>query len=192
MLRPCMVLMETAIFYILAGVMIVATLFAITERHTVHAIVYLVSSFFALAVIFYLLGAPLVAVFEVIIYAGAIMVLFLFVIMMLDLGHPERVQSPGSRDWWPALILGGILLAATVTLLAVHPPETVHAGMSVDIRQFSRVLFRNYGIAVEVVSMQLLFALVGALYLGRGRTPSPPAPLREEESDRRPGEGVPP
>jgi NADH-quinone oxidoreductase subunit J len=161
--------MEATIFYILAAVTVVATVFAITERHTVHAIVYLVTSFFALAVIFYLLGAPLVAVFEVIIYAGAIMVLFLFVIMMLDLGHPEKVRGPALREWWPALLLGTIILAATATLLAAHPPPVMKKWGYADIRQFSRVLFREYGIAVEVVSMQLLFALVGALYLGKRR-----------------------
>jgi NADH-quinone oxidoreductase subunit J len=161
--------METVLFYILAAVMLVATLFAITERHTVHAIVYLVTSFFALAVLFYLLGAPLVAVFEVIIYAGAIMVLFMFVIMMLDLGHPEKVRGPGSRDWWPAVLLGAILLAATATLLAAHIPAAAGNQGYADVRQFGQVLFRKYGIAVEVVSMQLLFALVGALYLGKRR-----------------------
>ncbi len=160
--------MEQTIFYILAAVIVIATLFAITERHTVHAIVYLVTSFFALAVVFYLLGAPLVAVFEVIIYAGAIMVLFLFVIMMLDLGHPEKVARPGWRDWWPAALLGGVLLAATIMLCATHPPSTAGGGAS-GVRDFARCLFQQYGIAVEVISMQLLFALVGALYLGRRR-----------------------
>ena len=119
--------------------------------------------------LFYLLGAPLVAVFEVIIYAGAIMVLFMFVIMMLDLGHPEKVQGPGSRDWWPAVLLGAIILAATATLLADHPPAAIGNQGYADVRQFGLMLFRKYGIAVEVVSMQLLFALVGALYLGRRR-----------------------
>jgi NADH-quinone oxidoreductase subunit J len=161
--------LEATIFYILAAVTVIATVFAITERHTVHAIVYLVTSFFALAVIFYLLGAPLVAVFEVIIYAGAIMVLFLFVIMMLDLGHPEKVRGPDPRDWWPALFLGGIILASTVALVLVRAPSAAGVASPVDIRSFSRVLFQKYGVAVEVVSMQLLFALVGALYLGRRR-----------------------
>ncbi len=160
--------MEATIFYILALVTVIATVFAITEKHAVHAIVYLVTSFFALAVIFYLLGAPLVAVFEVIIYAGAIMVLFLFVIMMLDLGHPEKAKRPGRRDWWPALILGAITLGAALSLFAAHPPA-VAAGASFVIRDFAATLFQRYGIAVEVISMQLLFALVGALYLGRRR-----------------------
>src|SRR6516165_4003227 len=112
--------METTLFYILAAVTVVATVFAITEKHAVHAIVYLVTSFFSLAVIFFILGAPLVAVFEVIIYAGAIMVLFLFVIMMLDLGHPEKARRPGSRDWWPAVFLGGVTLAAAFSLVAAR------------------------------------------------------------------------
>ncbi len=159
--------MEQAIFYILAAVTVIATLFAVTEKHAVHAIVYLVTSFFALAVIFHLLGAPLVAVFEVIIYAGAIMVLFLFVIMMLDLGHPEKVRLPGIRDWWPALLLGGITLAAVLVLTITRRPVVTEMVAQVSVRDFSRILFQKYGIAVEIISMQLLFALVGALYLGR-------------------------
>src|SRR5512137_1724261 len=112
--------MEQTLFYILAAVAVIATVFAITEKHAVHAIVYLVTSFFSLSVIFYLLGAPLVAVFEVIIYAGAIMVLFVFVIMMLDLGHPEKAERPGGSDWWPALVLGVLTLGAALVLFAAH------------------------------------------------------------------------
>jgi NADH-quinone oxidoreductase subunit J len=160
--------MEQTIFYILAIVTVIATLFAITEKHAVHAIVYLVTSFFSLSVIFYLLGAPLVAVFEVIIYAGAIMVLFLFVIMMLDLGHPEKAVRPGGSDWWPAVVLGAIILGANLVLCIARPP-VFPVGVSFSTRDFAFVLFRKYGIAVEIISMQLLFALVGALYLGRRR-----------------------
>jgi NADH-quinone oxidoreductase subunit J len=160
--------MEQTLFYILAVVTVVGTLFAITEKHAVHAIVYLVTSFFSLSVIFYLLGAPLVAVFEVIIYAGAIMVLFMFVIMMLDLGHPEKAQRPGGRDWWPAFVLGAITAVAAL-ILCTAGTGTVPVPGVLGIRDFSFVLFRKYGIAVEIISMQLLFALVGALYLGRRR-----------------------
>jgi NADH-quinone oxidoreductase subunit J len=160
--------MEQIFFYILAAVVVIATVLAITDRHTVHAIIFLATSFFGLAGIFYLLGAPLVAVFEVIIYAGAIMVLFLFVIMMLDMGQPGKVQSRALREWWPALLLGMIILGAMATLFVTHlPAETLEKWSYTDARHFSRVLFRKYGVAVEVVSMQLLFALVGALYLGR-------------------------
>jgi NADH-quinone oxidoreductase subunit J len=158
--------MEQIVFYILAAVVLIATLFSITEKHAVHAIIYLATSFFALAVIFYLLNAPLVAVFEVIIYAGAIMVLFLFVIMMLDLGHPEKLLLPGMRDWGPALLLGLVTLGAFIALV-LHQPHTSVDISPVSIRDFAGVMFRKYGVAVEIVSMQLLFALVGALYLGR-------------------------
>lgn len=163
--------MEQIFFYIIAAVVVIATLLAITERHAVHAIIFLATSFFGLAAIFYLLGAPLVAVFEVIIYAGAIMVLFLFVIMMLDMGNPDKVRGPTFRDWWPALIMGCIILGSVVTLFATHFSETLAQWSYTDARHFSRIMFQRYGVAVEVVSMQLLFALVGALYLGRRKKP---------------------
>jgi NADH-quinone oxidoreductase subunit J len=158
----------TSLFYLLALVAVVATLFCITERHPVHAVIYLVTSFFSLAVIFYLLSAPLVAAFEVIIYAGAIMVLFLFSIMMIRPEETEVNLHPGLRDWWPALLIGGILLGASATLVISRPfpAGRVNPG---DIHDFARVLFQKYGVAVEIVSLQLLFALVGALYLGRRR-----------------------
>ncbi|MEA5115838.1 MAG: NADH-quinone oxidoreductase subunit J [Geobacteraceae bacterium] len=159
--------MEQTVFYILAALVIVATLLAVTERHAVHAIVYLATSFFGLAVIFYLLAAPLVAVFEVIIYAGAIMVLFLFVIMMLDLGHPEKMRMPGPLDWWPALFLGSAILVSFAVLAATAPARSAAVPGGAGIRELAVTMYRNYGIAVEIVSLQLLFALVGALYLGR-------------------------
>lgn len=159
--------MEQTIFYILAALVFAATLFAITERHAVHAIVYLATSFFGLAVIFYLLAAPLAAVFEVIIYAGAIMVLFLFVIMMLDLGHPEKMRMPGPFDWWPALILGSAILVSFALLASAAPARNADVQGGIGIRELAVTMYRNYGIAVEIVSLQLLFALVGALYLGR-------------------------
>ena len=166
--------MEQVLFYILAAVVVIATIFSISEKHAVHAIIYLVTSFFALATIFYLLGAPLVAAFEVIIYAGAIMVLFLFVIMMLDLGHPENVPMPNSRDWWPALLLGAVTLGSLAVLVAGRSPLPAGNPGQVSIRDFSVMMFSKYGVAVEIISMQLLFALVGALDLGKRRR-SPPA-----------------
>jgi NADH-quinone oxidoreductase subunit J len=161
--------LEATLFYIFAALTIIGTLLAISERHAVHAIVYLVTSFFALAAIFYLLGAPVVAMFEVIIYAGAIMVLFLFVIMMLDLGHPEKARRPGHREWWPAILLTGITLAALTLLFTVHGAPGTPGARGIGVREFAAALFQRYGIAVEIISMQLLFAVVGALYLGRRR-----------------------
>lgn len=160
--------MEQIIFYILAAVAVTGTLLAITEKHPVHAILYLVTSLFSMAVIFYLLAAPLVAAFEVILYAGAIMVLFLFVIMMLDLGHPEKGLSPHWREWLPALLLAAISIGALVTVIVSR--HTAAAGVpvpSLSIREVAQRLFQEHGLAIELISLQLLFALVGALYLGK-------------------------
>jgi len=156
------------LFYILAAVMILATLLAITERHPVHAIVYLVTSFFALAAIFYLLAAPLVAMFEVIIYAGAVMVLFMFVIMMLDLGHPDEAKRPSLLIWVLPLLLTAVILSSVVSAATLRSLQG-GAGVEIGIREFAAALFGRYGVAVEIISMQLLFAVVGALYLGRKR-----------------------
>ncbi len=161
--------MEQGLFYILASVTVIATIFAITEKHPVHAIVFLVTSFFALAVIFYLLTAPLIAVFEVIIYAGAVMVLFMFVIMMLDLGSPEDAERPSLMHCLPALLMSGIILAALILVISNRSsgiPDGMHL---VSIKDFALTLFTKYGVAIEIISMQLLFAIVGVLYLGRRR-----------------------
>lgn len=182
--------MEQIIFYILAAVAIIATLLAITEKHPVHAILYLVTSLFSMAVIFYLLMAPLVAAFEVILYAGAIMVLFLFVIMMLDLGHPEKGLSPHWREWLPALVLSTISIGSLVIVIVARHATTAAAVAMPTIREVAARLFQEHGLAVELISLQLLFALVGALYLGRQKAPSPPAPLPEGEGGQRPGEGI--
>ena len=161
--------MIQALFYILAAVMTTATLFAITEKHPVHAIVYLVTSFFALAAIFFLLAAPLVAMFEVTIYAGAIMVLFMFVIMMLDPGRSDVARRPGLRHWLPALLFAGIILASLLFAASLHPAAATAVNAGSGVKEFSLTLFQRYGVAIEIISMQLLFAVVGALYLGRRR-----------------------
>ena len=158
--------MEQVIFYTGAAVALAGTLLAVTEKHPVHAIMYLVTSLFSMAVIFYLLMAPLVAVFEVIIYAGAIMVLFLFVIMMLDMGHPEKGRSPGWREWLPALLMAVVSIGSLTAVVLAHPAGG-DGGAAPPLREVAARLFREHGLAVELISLQLLFALAGALYLGR-------------------------
>ena len=160
-------MIEQIIFYILAATAVIATLLSITEKHPVHAILFLVTSLFSMAVIFFLLMAPLVAAFEVILYAGAIMVLFLFVIMMLDLGHPEQGLAPGWKEWLPALLIALVSIAALVTVIVSGHTSGAASIAMPAIREVAIRLFREHGLAVELISLQLLFALVGALYLGR-------------------------
>ena len=86
------------IFYSTAVIAVVATLLMITRHNAVHALLYLIISSLSMAIIFYLLGAPFAAVLEVIIYAGAVMILFVFVVMMLNLGHRSVEQEAA---WMP-------------------------------------------------------------------------------------------
>ncbi|MFP4350328.1 MAG: NADH-quinone oxidoreductase subunit J [Desulfococcaceae bacterium] len=158
----------TILFYILAALIIVTTGLAITRRNMVHTIVYLVFSFFGSAMLFYLLGAPLLAALEVIIYAGAIMILFLFIIMMLKEEAPESQLFP-FRQWLPATLLGFAYLVLGSLLVVSADPET---GEPLQIAtaspaMFGEYLFRTHWLAIEIASLLLLIALVGALRLGR-------------------------
>ena len=156
-----------AVFYILAGVILIATGLAITRRNLVHSVIYLIISFFGSAMIYYLFGAPLLAALEVIIYAGAIMVLFLFIIMMLRV-EPSRLRRPSLRQWLPAGGLGFVYLAVTILVVSTDPgSQTTLETALAKPRVFGKFLFQRYWLSVEIVSFLLLIALIGALYLGR-------------------------
>lgn len=166
--------MATIVFYILGFITVIATLLAITRRNPVHAVIYLVNSFFALALLFYLLGAPLVAAWEVIIYAGAIMVLFLFIIMMLELAPASEAARIGPTwlQWVPVLVLALVLVSCTLMLIGLD--TSVSQGVPhwyATPRDFGYALFGKYALAVKVISFQLSFAAVGAFYLGKSDAP---------------------
>jgi NADH-quinone oxidoreductase subunit J len=157
------------VFYLLAAASLTATLLCVTRTSPVHAVIYLVHAFFDLALIFYLLGAPLVAAWEMIIYAGAIMVLFLFIIMMLELAPGGKQLAVDSSRWIPVLLLSLVTLACTVVLIVLDPSATGSgAAYHATPRDFGTALFDRYALAVQVVSFQLLFAAVGAYYVGKG------------------------
>jgi len=155
------------IFYGLAAVILGATLAAVTRRNLVHAVVYLIISFFGTAAVYYLLGAPFLGILEVIIYAGAIMVLFLFIIMMLRVERQAEYRF-SLGQWLPAAILGLMFLVLVALLVSTDPGAG--AGLTaatVSPRVFGRFLFQRYWLAVEIVSFLLLIVLIGALVLGR-------------------------
>ena len=160
--------MATVLFYILGFTMLAATLLCITRRNPVHAVIYLVAGFFALALMFYLLGAPLVAAWEVVVYAGAIMVLFLFIIMMLGLAPQETPEGPGWQRWGPLVLLSSSMMVCTLLLIFQDPLASKEIGEYYLAPQaLGEALFGRYALAVEVVSFQLLFATIGAYILGR-------------------------
>lgn len=156
------------IFYIAGAVAIVSTLLMITRMNAVHALLYLIVSLLAVAVVFYAVGAPFVAALEVIIYAGAIMVLFVFVVMMLNLGEravaAERsLIKPGM--WLGPAILSAVLFAEVASLLASGAAAENRPG-SVGPKQVGAALMGPYLIGVELASILLMAGLVGAYHLG--------------------------
>jgi len=157
------------VFYISAAAACVATFMVVTRPNAVHALLYLTVSLLAVAMTFFSLGAPFVAALEVIIYAGAIMVLFVFVILMLDLRgqavqQERRLLRPAA--WAGPAILGLVLLAEWVYTFARAGATANLAGQSTP-KQVAEALFGPYVLGAELASMLLLAALVGATHLAR-------------------------
>jgi NADH-quinone oxidoreductase subunit J len=158
------------LFYAAAAVAVISTLMVITRSNAVHALLYLVVSFLAVAVVFFLLGAPFIAALEVIIYAGAIMVLFVFVVMMVQVGAPRPPQQPWIhlRAWAGPVLLSLVLFGEflyVLTARGIHPLRP----SEVPPKVIGLSLFSTYLLGVELGAMLLLAAVVGAFRLGRQR-----------------------
>ena len=155
-------------FYISGAIAIVSTAMVITRLNAVHALLYLIVSLLAVALVFFTLGAPFVAALEVIIYAGAIMVLFVFVMMMLDLG-PQAVDQ--ERQWFTPRVWGGpavlaAILLAELAFVLVQLERPSIGIASVGPQEVGVALFGPYVLGVELASMLLLAGLVGTYHLG--------------------------
>jgi NADH-quinone oxidoreductase subunit J len=155
-------------FYIAGGVAVVATLLAITRLSAVHALLYLAVSLVAAGVVFYTLGAPFVAALELVVYAGAIMVLFVFVVMMLNLGSraTEAERALVTRGAWTGPLALAIVLLAEMAYLALRAKTGAHSGTMVEPKQVALALYGPYALGVELASMLLLAGLVAAYHLG--------------------------
>lgn len=157
------------IFYIASIIAIVATLLVITSKNTVHALLYFIVSLLAVSVIFYLLGAPFMAALEVIIYAGAIMVLFVFVIMMLNLGKEIEKREKEwlrPRAWIGPSVLCLILLAELIYTLYSQGIPGGHTGV-ISPKQVGEALFGPYVLGVELTAMLLMSGIIGAYHIGK-------------------------
>ena len=156
-------------FYLTSAVAVIATLMVITRHNVIHALLYLVVSFLAIAVAFYLLGAPFVAALEVIIYAGAIVVLIIFVIMMLNLKQ-EAVEQ--EKQWMGGgitvgpVLLSVILLGELLYIIVGGESSTANFKM-VDAKAVGLSLYGPYVIGVELCGILLMSGIVGAYHLGR-------------------------
>ena len=155
-----------AVFFIAAAVALASTILVIVQRNAVHALLYLIISLFAVAVIFLVLGAPFAAALEVIIYAGAIMVLFVFAVMLVGAG----TASVPRTAWIGPALLGAVLLAeiAYVLVYGGHAGALVSApAQDVSPKQVGTSLIGSYLLGVEVAAFILLAGLIGTYRLGR-------------------------
>lgn len=157
-----------AIFYVAGGVAILSTGLAISRSNAVHALLYGVVSLLAVALAFFTLGAPFAAALEVIIYAGAIMVLFVFVIMLLNLGpealRQERLWLPLS-NWVGPSVLAAILMAELVYVI-LHEAPPIPSAQVITPQALSLTLLGPYLLGVELASFVLMAGLVAALHAG--------------------------
>ena len=172
-------MLETVTFYLLAGLAIIASALVIGQRNPMYSVLLLIASFAGLSGLYILLDAPFVAVAQIIIYAGAIMVLFLFVVMLLnapqedgaewDRTHPLR--RPGMARIG-ALLAGVLVLQlawALVRVTELDAPVGSQAGPATvsSVRELGRVLFSRHAFAFEATSVLILVAMVGAVVLAR-------------------------
>jgi NADH-quinone oxidoreductase subunit J len=175
---------ELPLFYVfhfyLFGIIAVASAVAfVTRKSPVAAALWLVNTMFSLAALYVLLDAQFIGVIQVLVYAGAIMVVFLFVIMLLNLGHASDIADARSMGWKLAAGLVGLaLLAQVFALTRVRVPEglalpegAVAAQVAANgaIAPIAGPLFNEYLLAFEVTSVLLLAAVVGAVVLGKQR-----------------------
>ena len=169
---------EGLLFYLCGGLMLLAGIMMVASRSAVVAACWLIFGFLNAAGIFALLAAPFLAILQVLVYAGAIMVLFLFVIMLLNLGRDEPTDLPGR--------LGGLIMLGVGTVLAVELWAVTKIVPAGEIRlpagalesvveqegavgAISGPLFRDYIVPFEITSVLLLAAVVGAVVLAKRR-----------------------
>lgn len=157
-------------FYFAAGIAVLATFRVVTNSNPVHALLYLVISLLAISMTFFSLGAPFAGALEIIVYAGAIMVLFVFVIMMLNLGDTGITQE---KNWlqpgiWVMPSILTLLLLAELLIMLSRTPSGVGIGhTTVSSKMVGISLYGPYLLVVELASMLLLAAMVAAYHLGR-------------------------
>ncbi len=164
-------------FWVFSGIAVVGAVLCITQRNPVKSALWLVLTLFALAALFVLLEAQFIAALQVLVYAGAIMVLFLFVIMLLNLGRPG--PSDRRRGLGAVAAVGlSVLLLVQLSVLRAGPPEALRlpAGSLTVLQErdgvvgaVARPLFGEYLIPFEITSVLLLAAIVGAVVLAKRR-----------------------
>lgn len=167
--------MEIIAFWIIASITVVSALLMVASRNLVHSVVYMVISFIAIGALFVQLQAEFVAAVQILVYAGGIVVLFLFVVMLVNLGEVNQIEYLHAQ-WLPAAVLAlaivaeiGFLLWGSAAMLR-HAPEraeVVLRGGIGNTETLGMMLYTDYLFPFEVASLLLLVAMIGAIYMSR-------------------------
>ncbi len=171
------------LFYIAAIIAIIATIRMVTGANAVHSLLYLIVSLLSVSVIFFLLGAPFIAALEVIIYAGAIMVLFVFVIMMLNTGGDgvKKEHELLKPSTWIGPGLTSAILFGEMLYVLIHPASyPIHNGM-IPPAAVGVLLFTKYILIVELAAFLLAAGIIGAYHLAEKEKTSYHRYLKNEE-----------
>jgi NADH-quinone oxidoreductase subunit J len=157
------------VFYLAAIVAIISTILAVTRSNAVHSLLYLIVSFLASAVVFFVLGAHFIAALEVIVYAGAIMVLFVFVIMMLNVG--SETERPDKKWLSPKTWVGPAILALVLfceLAYVVLSKESIPGSEAiVTPKEVGISLFTQYLLGIEIAAVMLMSGIIGAYHLAQ-------------------------
>jgi NADH-quinone oxidoreductase subunit J len=175
----------SVVFYTAAAVSIFSTIMVITRYNGVHALLWLILSLLAMAMIFFTLGAPFLAALEVVIYAGAIMVLFIFAVMMLNLGRDQvrterKWLSP--KNWIMPSLFALVLLGELVYILSAGTPEPLEP-TKINPQALGSALYGPYLLGVELTAILLMAGIVGAYHIGRKKKQAVHRYIKEEVTD---------
>lgn len=186
---------EALAFYVFAGVLVASALMVITARNPVHSVLFLILAFFNAAGLFVLLGAEFIAMILVIVYVGAVAVLFLFVVMMLDISFADLRK--GAMQYVPVgLIAGGILLLELISIFTAwqFSPEVaknltspVPEGVSNTVA-LGRLIYTDYVFVFQASGFVLLVAMIGAIVLTHRQRPDVRRQKVSIQNARRPGD----
>jgi NADH-quinone oxidoreductase subunit J len=164
---------QAAFFYYLTAASVVSTILAVTRKNPVHSMLCVLALFLHVAGIFLLLGAEFLAAVQVIVYAGAILVFYLFVLMLLDL--PGVEAQPRFANHWPLAAAGAVGFAALAFLAPLKSiaPSLADNSRKIDsLSEVGRAMFGTFALPFEMAGLVLLAAIVGAVVLARRRTES--------------------
>jgi NADH-quinone oxidoreductase subunit J len=166
-------------FYLFGVIALASAIAFVTRTSPVPAALWLVNTMFSLAALFVMLDAQFIGIMQILVYAGAIMVVFLFVVMLLNLGHPSELAAPRGKWWKLAAGLVGLGLLSEIMVIArTKLPQQLIVPTDFNEKQFQKLnavgtiaepLFRDYLLAFELTSVLLLVAIAGAVVLARGR-----------------------